>query len=280
LRKTIPFAILSPLVLLSCLQDPTAVFGRKAMEVQLHLTGGVAAVDYVVALDGEAATLTGVSCVNLCEFQEGDLLQRLTGQQVEYLWELFQDAAILSLDGDDFGTECCDQFYVELEYRDGGGNSAVRGTLGLLPPPLELAVATLQGMVSTDRPLIVDFDTAPGSWPRDSYQIQGASIQGDHLMVNLAYGGGCRTHDVQGVAWGGWMESDPVQVRVFLSHDDFDDPCDAWLTVDLRFDLASLRSAYRESYGTGAPGETTLVVLLEDPMIAGPLGARWLEYTF
>jgi hypothetical protein len=152
--------------------------------------------------------------------------------------------------------------------------------VGLLPSHLELAVATLQGLVSGEGPVIVDFSTIPGAWPRDSYQIQDASIQGDHLLVKLAYGGGCRSHTVQSVAWGGWMESDPVQVRVFLSHEDFDDPCDAWITVDLRFDLASLRSAYQESYGVGSAGETTLVLLLEDPMLASPLGARWLEYTF
>ena len=95
----------------------------------------------------------------------------------------------------------------------------------------------------------------PGLWPRDAFQIQEAGVASDLLQVELSYGGGCRTHDVKGVAWGGWMESNPVQVRLFLSHEDFDDPCDAWITEDRRFDLGPLKKCLSGSLRFGAAGD-------------------------
>ena len=156
----------------------------------------------------------------------------------------------------------------------------MRGSSEVLPEKLKIAVATLQGMVSGTLPVIVDFDTSPELWPSDAYQIQEALVQGHELRVTLAYGGGCRTHDVKTVAWGGWMESNPVRTRLFLSHEDFDDPCDAWITREFTFDLIPLKLAYEASYGVGSPGTTTLILLLADPMLASPLGARQLEYGF
>jgi hypothetical protein len=76
------------------------------------------------------------------------------------------------------------------------------------------------------------------------------------------------------------MESNPVQVRLFLSHEDFDDPCDAWITRDYHFDLGPLKKEYQDSYGVAEPGATTLILLLEDPLVASPLGARVLTYVF
>ena len=76
------------------------------------------------------------------------------------------------------------------------------------------------------------------------------------------------------------MESNPVQTRLFLSHEDFDDPCDAWITREFTFDLIPLKLAYEASYGAAVPGSTTLVLLLADPMLASPMGARRLQYVF
>ena len=250
------------------------------MEVRLRVTGGIAGADYVVFLDGASSSLVGESCVNLCDFTDGEVLQSLTPDQVDYIWALFHEAGIQALDGEDFGVQCCDQFHFDLEYRDPEGRSRVKGSSEALPPGLKTAIATLQGMVSGTLPVIVNFDTTPSLWPRDAFQIQEAAVSGHTLQLRLSYGGGCRSHDVKAVAWGGWMESTPVQVRLFLSHEDFDDPCDAWVTRDFSFYLVPLKVAYQASYGMAEPGKTTLILLLEDPMLASPLGARWLEYRF
>jgi hypothetical protein len=263
-----------------CLRDPVSVSGGGGMKVRLHVTGGFAGADYTVVLDGNAKSLVGESCINLCDFQAGETLQNLTSEQVDYVWNLFEDAVVLGLDGEDFGTQCCDQFHFDLDYSDSRGRSRVKGSSGALPQSLNVALGSVQGMVSGTLPLVVDFHTNPASWPDDGFQIQNAGVVGQSLQLTLSYGGGCEAHDVQVVAWGGWMESLPVQVRLFISHEDFDDPCDAWITEGFSFDLMPLKLAYEESYGMGQPGETTLKLLLEDPMLASPLGARVLEYKF
>ena len=274
------FLLVCSLPVLACLQDPLSVTGGGDMEVRLHVTGGFAGADYVVFLDGGAGTLVGESCISLCDFDQGEILLSLTSEQVDYVWTLFKDANIHALDGEDFGVQCCDQFYFDVEYSDPDGRSEVEGSSEVLPQGLKVAVATLLGMASGTLPVIVDFDTQPASWTQDPFQIQEAVVHGHTLQIQVSYGGGCRAHDLKTVAWGGWMESDPVQVSLFLSHEDFDDPCDAWITRDLSVDLVPLKIAYQASYGVAEPGKTTLVLLLADPMLASPQGARWLEYQF
>ena len=282
MKKVFPLVVLFFLSLASsaCLQDPLSVSGGGEMQVKLRVTGGLADADYLVLLDGEERSLVGVSCVNLCSFSDGEVLQSLTSDQVEYVWSLFQEADIHALNGEDFGVLCCDQFHFDLDYRDSGGRSRVMGSSEALPQELRSALSTVMGMVSGTIPVIVSFETTPASWPGDPLQIQTAAISGHDLKMELSYGGGCRLHDVKVVAWGGWMESDPVQIKLFLSHEDFDDPCDAWITREFTFDLVPLKVAYEGSYGVGEPDKTTLVLLLEDPMLASPLSARWLEYRF
>jgi hypothetical protein len=263
-----------------CLSDPVSVSGGGGMEVRLHVSGGFAGADYTLVLDGRSRSLVGESCVSLCDFQAGEILQNLTTEQVDYVWGLFQDAGVLALDGEDFGTQCCDQFHFDLDYSDPRGRSRVKGSSEALPQALNVALGTVLGMGSGTVPLIVDFLTNPSSWPNDAFRIESAAVVGHNLQLTLSYGGGCKTHEVKALAWGGWMESFPVQVRLFLSHEDFDDPCDAWITRDFSFDLVPLKLAYQESYGVGQPGETTLKLLLEDPILASPQGARVLEYKF
>jgi hypothetical protein len=272
--------ILYALLSQACIQDPVSVSGGGDMEIRLHVTGGFAGVDYVIVLDGASRSLVGESCVSFCDFDDGEVLRSLTTEQVDYVWTQFQTANIHALDGDDFGVECCDQFHFDVDYRDPEGRSRVKGSSEALPRDLNVAVGTLLGMASGTLPVIVNFDTSPASWSQDPFQIQEAGVSGHTLQIRLSYGGGCRAHDVKAVAWGGWMESNPVQVRVFLSHEDFDDPCDAWITRDFSFDLVSLKIAYQGVYGVGEPGTTTLIILLEDPTLASPQGARRLEYQF
>jgi hypothetical protein len=76
------------------------------------------------------------------------------------------------------------------------------------------------------------------------------------------------------------MESFPVQVRAFLSHDGKKDPCDAIVTRALSFDLRPLKRAYQESYGVGDPGSTTLVIDLANPVSSSSLSSFRLEYVF
>lgn len=103
----------------------------------------------------------------------------------------------------------------------------------------------------------------------DPYDIEGASIAEDRLLVTVSAGGGCEDHDWT-LCWpdGSFAESEPVQARMEIQHDDHDDPCDAIITEDLDFDLVPLKEAWMAAYG-GSSG--TIIVVL---------GEERLEYSF
>lgn len=83
---------------------------------------------------------------------------------------------------------------------------------------------------------------------RDSYVINSYEINDDILKVEVSYGGGCAAHDFALIALPGFMESSPVAANVLLSHDANNDLCEAWLTEEVRFDLASLKQEWQETY--------------------------------
>ena len=46
-----------------------------------------------------------------------------------------------------------------------------------------------------------------------------------------------------------FQEPAPVQLGIYLFHHASQDPCEAWLTERLRFDLSPIRELYRTVYG-------------------------------
>ena len=95
----------------------------------------------------------------------------------------------------------------------------------------------------------------------DALGILDAAVDAGGLVVDVTYGGGCARHDLDAVAFGGWMESSPVRIRVGLTHDAHGDVCKASIRRTLRFDLEPLRRAYAQAYGS----DTGTVVLLVQP---------------
>jgi len=249
--------------------------------IRLHVTGGFAGVDYTLFVDGPGGTVVGESCLSGCDFRDGAILATLSRDQAAFLATLFLDANIHALNGMDFGTRCCDQFHYDLTYEDRKGTSALRGSSEALPLDLRDAVEQVRGLMAGDLPILVAPNTRPEKWPLDLLLgLDSLRIEGDRLRFLVEYGGGCAAHDFKLVAWGGWMESFPVQTRAFLSHDDKNDPCDAIITRELGFDLRPLKWAYEDSYGVGQPGTTTLVIHFDNPVMSSSLSEYLLEYVF
>jgi hypothetical protein len=280
MRARLFLIVLFAIAAASCWGDPAAITGLGTVEIRLRTSGGFTGFSSTVLLDGTSGQLVGVACSGTCSFTPGDVLVTLPRKDLADLVNRFHDAGIRSLDGTDFGVECCDQMYVELWYSDLAGSSAVQGTLSRFPPTLAQAVTSLRGWVPHLSPVLIDFNGDPSDWPRAPLAIQNPVVSGDVLSVSVSFSGGCREHEIQAVAWGGWMQSSPPQVRVFLAHDDHGDACEAWITEALRFGLGPLKDAYRDAFGSAPPGWTTIRVLLEDPRLANPLGAWVLHYTF
>jgi len=114
--------------------------------------------------------------------------------------------------------------------------------------------------------------------PADPISIDAISLAGNTLQAELTYGGGCARHEIDLALVNGWLESEPVQVHAFFSHEDHDDPCDAVVSETRSFDLGSVADAYQETYGTAPPGATTVSLVISDP--TQPDGSRRVEYVF
>lgn len=245
--------------------------------IEVHVTGGLAFVDYGYAVVGRSSEVRGIACALGCDFEPGDVLADLSPAQVVYYAELLIDAGIHRHAGTDFGDECCDQLHYVVEYRDGERTSIVRGGAGNLPADLARAIGEIGQTLLGGLPVIIDWPSRPEGWPRDPLVLLQFSLEGSILQLEVEYGGGCASHDHDLVAWGGWMESNPVQVSVLLTHESRDDPCDALIHRTLRYDLTRLREGYVASYPGGEPGARTIVLLLTVPDGAP---ARRIEYTF
>lgn len=111
------------------------------------------------------------------------------------------------------------------------------------------------------RPVIVAFGSQPEDWPGDPFAPGESTLRADTLSLSVSFTGGCRDHRFELVAWSGWLESDPVQANLLLSHDGEDDPCEAEISRDLRFDLTPLREDYRAAYQTVSD---TVILNLDD----------------
>ncbi len=82
-------------------------------------------------------------------------------------------------------------------------------------------------------------------------QIIDADVLGDTLAIQISYSGGCRTHEFQLLDTGIATKSIPPQHLLSLVHVLSDDPCEAFLTRILFFDLLPLKNKY-ENLGSVA----------------------------
>ena len=91
----------------------------------------------------------------------------------------------------------------------------------------------------------------------DPYEVNSAAMDGHWLTIEVSYSGGCRRHDFTLVISTSFRESDPVQLPAVLAHDANGDTCEAYPTESRVFDLALVRSRYRQFYGP-RPGKVVL----------------------
>ncbi len=276
LARPVSLAVAGLLLGAGCGSNPKEPVAEDVY-IEVHVTGGIASADFTYAVDGAAYEVRGISCRNACDFDTGDVLAHLSPTRVRYYSQLMLDGGIIEHDGKDFGNPCCDQFYYTLSFRYGDREATVRGAGTTLPAALAYAVTELDRLVFGIVPIIVDFDTRPEAWPQDPLGLMEYSLDGSILALAVVHGGGCAHHQYDLVAWGGWMESFPVQVNVLLAHEDNDDPCDGVLTPRLLFDLLPLREAYFPLYRDGGPGANTIILRLTVP---DGQGSRLIEYTF
>ena len=114
--------------------------------------------------------------------------------------------------------------------------------------------------------VVVHHDAGP--WGADSYRPGDAGIVGDTLRVTVSYGGGCADHAFTLVLADAFQMMDPPRLPATLAHQANGDPCEAWLTETLEFDLTPLKELH------GGTGTVALVLVFADGT------ERELRYTF
>ena len=92
----------------------------------------------------------------------------------------------------------------------------------------------------------------------DAYEIAIAGddapvIMGDTLTVTVSRGGGCpdEEHDFTLVADREFWEGDPVELDFTIVHDNYNDPCEAYPTDRVEFDLTAIKDRYAAAYPAG-----------------------------
>ncbi|MFH1313841.1 MAG: hypothetical protein ABIJ00_11535 [Candidatus Eisenbacteria bacterium] len=87
----------------------------------------------------------------------------------------------------------------------------------------------------------------------DDLTIREIGLTGDILYFKVEYGGGCMEHGFDLYGRSAFLESDPPQASVYLSHNANGDDCEALITGELEFSLVPLKHAYQRAYDDGGP---------------------------
>jgi hypothetical protein len=274
--RTIPFlAVLA--LLAACDVEITGLSDGEAMVLRVDVSGGIAAADYTFQVEDDGSVL-GLRCVNMCDFVPGDTVARLTpAQRNAVRAEVVASGLPTAGRPVDFGTECCDQFTYRVIYTSGAAVRSFTGGVASFPEPLRRLVRMLHLLYLETPPLIVSQTKGLEGFTLDPLVIRDARVVAGILEVDVTFGGGCGQHDLDAVAYTTWMESDPVEVGVAVTHDPHGDSCEAAVQRTLLFDLEPLKDAYTDAYGTGNAD----LVLRVEPGAGAPGDApRLLTYSF
>lgn len=101
----------------------------------------------------------------------------------------------------------------------------------------------------------------PGSIRQDPWKLLDIALAEGLMTLRVEFSGCTPFHDFTLFMSGGWMESNPVQARLVLGHDSHGEACLAVFARTLHFDLAPLRAAFEQAYGTPGPVLLRLVDL-------------------
>lgn len=80
-----------------------------------------------------------------------------------------------------------------------------------------------------------------GPTTNDAFEILSQKVEGDKLVMEVQYGGGCELHTFELISNGAYMKSLPMKLNVWLTHNGRNDRCRAMLTNTITFDISSLK---------------------------------------
>lgn len=244
------------------------------LRISFVRAGGIAGIHQHVVIDADDRSMA-LGCGPLCL---GPLNRvPVSSAAILDVARELEDAGVLAFDGTDFGEECCDIFHAALTYERDGQSAELRGSTTRWPSAFTRALDRLTAFSDGAVPMLVATTTTPSDWPSTAFEIEELEVDGRRLEVEMRHGGGCGDHRFDLVAHGDFLESNPVQIDVYLAHDGDGDLCDAIVTSERSFDLGPLVEAYAAAYG-GIPFSGGEVVMrLTTPSDSEP---RLISVTF
>jgi len=128
-------------LVVACGGDPTGPPRAEDVKIIVHTTGGIAALDWTVTLDGADGE---ARCSEPCPWAP-QITRAVSDGDVEEIAGAFVDAGIRRARDTDFGrcALCADQFHHDIIYRDRTGLYHVAGDGPNFPDALETAVARI-----------------------------------------------------------------------------------------------------------------------------------------
>ena len=114
----------------------------------------------------------------------------------------------------------------------------------LLALALPLLVASCQRTATVEDSQSASKEAQFSSSASDPFDLLGARIEGDSMMIDVRYGGGCKEH-VFALDAGPMLKSLPPKQLLSISHDANGDNCRALITTTIAFDLVPYRRSPR-----------------------------------
>lgn len=87
---------------------------------------------------------------------------------------------------------------------------------------------------------VVDPDKA--TIKKDGLVVNDVTLNKNILSMSVSYGGGCKDHIIDLIAYSGIMKSNPPQMNLVLSHNANNDMCEAYITRKMQFDLTNVKN--------------------------------------
>lgn len=113
----------------------------------------------------------------------------------------------------------------------------------IIPTPVStLSQPAKEIPTSAIHQVILYTDEPKDGFPNDAAKINAVSVpaQDNILTIDVTYQGNCQQHTFELYAWTGFLESNPQQGVLFLSHDSHGDTCTENVEQELSFDLTLL----------------------------------------
>jgi hypothetical protein len=106
--------------------------------------------------------------------------------------------------------------------------------------PAEPTLILTPALGSGTRQVLLFTDWPQDRFPTDAAKITAITLEKNILKIQVVHQGGCQEHIFELHAWTGFLESNPQQGELYLSHDSHGDTCTENVEKLLSFDLTPL----------------------------------------